>query len=115
MRRLQLKLKELGVELAIIDMKKPGCYILEWKKIFVNENLSEEQMKLVILHELKHALDHSDYIELYKCFPIHSKMENEANMYMLDEIIKENDGVYNYWSIVDEFKINMGHEVKFAR
>lgn len=115
MKKLKLKLKDNGIKLAVVEMESSGCYLPDLNTMFVKDGLSEEQMKLVILHELKHALDHSDYIELYKCFPIHSKMENEANLFMLDEIIKENDGLYNYSSVIDEFKINMGHEMKFAK
>lgn len=96
-------------------MNKYGCYVPEWKTIFINENLSEEQMKLVILHEVKHALDHSDYIELYKRFPAHSKMENEANMYMLNEIIKENGGEYNYGYLIETFNIGLGYDARFAK
>ena len=108
-------LKDLGIELIFYDIEKSGYYIPQLKAIFVNQNLDEEKAKLVVLHELKHALDHAALIPLYKKFTYHSKMESEANMFMLSEMIKENDGVYNYSSIVDGFKINMGHEVKFAK
>ena len=49
-------------------------------------------MKRVIVHEMKHVIDHEDYVALYKNFVAHSKMENEANNFMVNYIINENDG-----------------------
>lgn len=98
-----------------MHMEKPGCYISDWKTVFINEDLSEEKMKQVLLHELKHVLDHEDYLTLYKLPIFRAKMENEANMFMLDEIIKENDGVYNYSYLIEAFDIGLGYDVRFAR
>ena len=115
MEELKSRLKELGIKLVVMYMEKPGCYISDWKTVFINEDLSEEKMKQVLLHELKHVLDHEDYITLYKLSIFRAKMENEANLFMLDEIIKENDGIYNYSSVVEEFGLGMGLETRFAR
>lgn len=95
-------------------MEAPGCYVPKWKMFFINEKLNEEEMKLVILHEMKHAIDHVDYSNLYKKTITHMKMEAEANDYMIRQIIKEHDDIYNYSQLVDNFRINMGNDVKYA-
>ena len=115
MQELESKMKDAGVELVTIQMEKQAYYVPEWKKIFVNEELDEDELKRVILHELKHALDHADYSELYKLPAYHSKMENEANVYMIDTIIKENEGQYNYSKLVEEFKLGMGYDTRYAK
>lgn len=112
---LKSKLKELGIKLVVMHMEKEGCYISEWKTIFLNESLIEEKMKLVLLHELKHVLDHEDYISLYKLPIFKAKMESEANLFMIDNIIKENEGFYNYSCLIEEFGLGMGLETRFAR
>ena len=52
---LTKKLKDINITLSFMDMNKNGYYVPEWKIIFINQNLAEADMKLVILHELKHA------------------------------------------------------------
>lgn len=115
MQELKSRLKELGIELVVMIMEKPGCYIPDWKTIFVNENLSEEKMKLVLLHELKHVLDHEDYVTLYKLPIFRAKMENEANVYMLDCTIEEHEGVYNYSQLIEAFDIGLGYDIRYAQ
>lgn len=95
-------------------MDAPGCYVPQWKSIFINENLSEDEMKLVILHEIKHVIDHVDYSNLYKETITRMKMEAEANDYMIRQIIKEHDDIYNYTQIVESFRISMGNDIKYA-
>ena len=41
-------------------------------------------------------------------------MESEANDFIIRQVIAENGGVYNYTQLVEEFKIGMGKDVKFA-
>lgn len=115
MNELRSQLKELGVELVIMEMGKKGYYVAAWRKIFVNQNLPEEEMKRVVVHELKHAIDHEDYLILYKNFVDHSKMENEANTFMVNYIIDEHDGYYNFSQVIDEFGIGMGYDSNYKR
>lgn len=115
MQRLTSKLTEMGIRLEIISMEAPGCYVPKWKMFFINEKLNEEEMKLVILHEMKHAIDHSDYVVLYKKPVPLMKMESEANDYMVRKIIEENDGVYNYSQLIEAFKIGMGTDTRYAK
>lgn len=115
MNELRSQLKELGVQLVIKEIEKNGYYVAAWKTIFVNQNLPEVEMKRVIVHELKHVLDHEDYLVLYKNFVNHSKMEHEANTFMVNYIINEHDGYYNFSQVMDEFGIGMGYDSKYKR
>ncbi len=114
MLEIKESLYKLGIKLEFIEMESKGCFINDLKTMFVNNALSENEIKMVIYHELKHALDHADYVCLYKK-PIYLiKMESEANDFMIRQVIAENGGVYNYTQLVEEFKIGMGKDVKFA-
>lgn len=110
LQHIREKLKNIEVELYLIDMDGKGYYIPEWRKIFINQGLPEELIKMVILHELKHAITHGEYKLLYKSFNYRLKMEKEANQYMLDETVKEHDGVYNYSLVSEHFNLGMGYE-----
>lgn len=115
MLQIREKLGKLGIKLAFIEMESKGCFIHGLETMFVNSALSEDDMKMVIYHEMKHALDHADYAFLYK-EPIYLiKMESEANEYMVRKIIEDNGGVYNYTQVIEEFKIGMGSDVRFAK
>lgn len=107
---LTKRLKDAGISLVLIEMKKNGDYIPEWKTIFVNQALSEDNLKLAILHEFKNALDHDEFSDLYKNSVYHSKMENQANSFMLSEIIKDYEGYYNNTKVANEFKLGIGSE-----
>ncbi|CZR02882.1 Hypothetical protein Tcol_2091 [Trichococcus collinsii] len=115
MLRIREKLGKLGIKLEFIEMESKGCFINDLETMFVNSALSEDEMKMVIYHEMKHALDHADYAFLYK-EPIYLiKMESEANEYMVRKIIEDNGGVYNYTQVIEEFKIGMGSDIRFAK
>lgn len=111
MQRLEKKLENIGVELCLVDMEGPGYYLPELKKMFINQSLMEDEIKLTVLHELKHALDHEDFSELYKSFVYRLKMEREANDYMLNEMLKEHEGDFNYTTVIENLKIGMGNEM----
>ena len=115
LRKLILRLKENDIKLAVIEMESSGCYLPDLRTMFVKEGLTESKTKEVIYHELKHALDHHEFAALYKITVNQLKMENEANLYMIDEIIKENDGIYNYSDVIEAFKVNMGNDIRFAK
>lgn len=114
MLELRKKLDKFGIRLEFIEMESKGCYISELSTMFINEKLTDEEMQRVIYHELKHALDHSEYIVLYRKSTPHIKMEAEANDYMIREIVKENGGIYNYTQLIEEFNIGMGKDAIFA-
>lgn len=110
MQEIRQKLKNINVELHLIDMESKGYYISDWRRIFINQRLSEPLMKLAILHELKHAITHDEFNLLYRSFNFRLKMEKEANLYMLDETVKEHGGDYNYSLVNEQFKLGMGNE-----
>lgn len=112
MREIERILQANGIELVVMELKKQGYYIDEVKMMFVNKGLSEEEMKRVVLHELKHALDHSELTPLYERFSFHEKMESEANNFVVDYLIKENDGFYNYSHVLEEFNLGLGWQPK---
>ncbi|WP_373738931.1 ImmA/IrrE family metallo-endopeptidase [Jeotgalibaca porci] len=110
LQHIREKLKNIEVELYLLDMEGKGYYIPEWRKIFINQRLPGPLIKIVILHELKHAITHSEYSLLYRSFNFRLKMEKEANQYMLDETIKEHEGDYNYSLVNERFNLGMGYE-----
>ena len=77
-----------------------GCYMFlkNHRCIFLNENLSDNEMKLVMSHELGHAVLHRKlncYFIRNKTMLLDSKIEAEANLFAAellipDEIITEN-------------------------
>lgn len=101
-----------GIELELLNIEKDGYYLDEIKTMIVNIDLSDEEKKRVILHELKHALDHSELTPLYDRFTFHSKMESEANNFVVEYLIKEHDGDYNYSNILEEFNLGLGWQPK---
>ncbi|MGX2946138.1 ImmA/IrrE family metallo-endopeptidase [Enterococcus alishanensis] len=103
-------LKRNGIELSVSKMDSPGFYVPKLKIMFVNEELDIEQQRRVILHETKHAIDHTDFYELYKIPIFHMKMETDADSFMINYLIKENDGQYNYSQLIEEFNLGLGWE-----
>lgn len=111
MDKIRKLLAKNDITLMITDTGSEGFYVPKLRTMFVNQNLSEDDQKHVILHELKHALDHSDYAALYNNVVFHIKMESEANQFMINYLIEENDGQYNYSSVMEEFRLPIGWEM----
>lgn len=93
--------KYLNIQIQIGQLGTPcGCYMFlkNHRCIFLNENLSESDMKLVMSHELGHAIMHRKlncYFIRNKTLLLNSKIELEANTFAVnllisDEIIVEN-------------------------
>lgn len=90
----------LGILYQIGDIGCSGCYMFlkNHRYIFLNQNLSEHEMLLVMAHELGHAILHRKencYFIKNKTLLLNSKKEIEANTFaaMLlipDEVITEN-------------------------
>lgn len=104
--RTLLKEHGIGVEITITDSK--GFYVPSLKTIFVNQDLDEEEQKEVVLHEACHALDHNELAPLYSKPVFRMKMENEANSFMVNYQINENDGLYNYSNVIEKYKLGLG-------
>lgn len=105
-------LKKNGIELVFSELEKNGYYSYEFKTMFVNQALSEERQKEVILHELGHYLTQSDYFLLYSNPIFNMKMESEANHYMIKSLIEGCGGQFNYTNVMDKFHLGLGWEGK---
>lgn len=93
--------KYLNIEVQIGSLgSRCGCYMFlkNHRCIFLNENLSEHEMLLVMAHELGHAILHRKencYFIRNKTLLLNSKIEREANTFAAellipDEILLEN-------------------------
>lgn len=103
MQLLETVLNECGVGIAYVEMESDGCYIEEEHIIFVNCSLSQEDRRKTIYHEIKHVVDHKEFIELYKIFYFRTKMEYEADRFMIENL------VYDFLSEchIDPYQINI--------
>ncbi len=96
--------RHLNVEVQIGELgSRAGCYmfIKNHKCVFLNEDLEENEMRLVMAHELAHSIMHRKencYFIRNKTLLLTSKIEIEANTFAAellipDELIFENPGV----------------------
>lgn len=110
-------INELGVKVIYDErLEDEGHYIPFLNIIVINNKLLEFDQKKALLHELGHACKHKEEYVLYKTtYTYLSKMESEANNYMISELIKEHDGIYNYGQLIDTFNVNMGWDTKFYK
>lgn len=85
----------LNIEVQIGNIgSRSGCYmyIKRHKCIFLNENLQEHELKLVMAHELGHAILHpreNCYFIKNKTFLLNSKNEIEANKFAMELLISD--------------------------
>lgn len=110
-------IKQLGVTVVYDDyLEDHGKYLVLLNLIVINNQLDDFEKKKVLLHELGHACEEKNNYELYqRTYVIRSKMENKANEYMIDSVIAENEGRYNYVQLIREFGIGMGYDEKYAK
>lgn len=96
--------KYLNVEVQVGKLgSRAGCYMFlkNHKCVFLNEDLEENEMRLVMAHELAHSIMHRKencYFIRNKTLLLTSKMEIEANTFAAellipDELIFENPGL----------------------
>lgn len=108
MEEIRQLLKANGIHIEISDIESDGFYVCSIKTIFVNCKLSDSSQKDVILHEAFHALNHNEFAALYNSPIFHSKMENEADVFMINYLIKESDGLFNYSNVIEEYNLGLG-------
>lgn len=115
--RLKNIIEELRVKIIYDDcLETDGHYLSVINVIVINNNLSDYNKEKVLLHELGHAAMHQDNYRLYKLtFVLHSKFECEANNYMIDSFIEENDNQFNYSMLMEEFSIGIGYDIKYQK
>lgn len=90
----------LGILYQVGNLNFEGCYMFlkNHKYIFLNQDLSEHEMRLVMAHELGHAILHRKencYFIRNKTLLLNSKNEIEANKFAMellisDEFLEEN-------------------------
>ena len=96
--------RHLNVEVQIGELgSRAGCYMFlkNHKCVFLNEDLEENEMRLVMAHELAHSIMHRKencYFIRNKTLLLTSKIEIEANTFAAellipDELNFENPGV----------------------
>lgn len=108
-------LKSIGIDLIFSELDGEGYYLPDFKVTFINQKLNDFQVRSVIYHELKHFLEHDELRALYDKPVFHSKMEHEANDYMVNRLIKDSEGFYNYSQVIEYFDIGMGWDIKYAK
>ena len=87
--------ESLNIQIQIGQLGTPcGCYMFlkNHRCIFLNKNLSDNEMKLVMSHELGHAVMHRKtncYFIRNKTFLLDSKIELEANTFAINLLIPD--------------------------
>lgn len=110
---------ELGVDIRYdAESPKDAYYFSSINLIVINSNLPETPRTLALLHELGHACKHHGNYKLYnQTFALHSKMENEAEEFMIKKMLeaKLNDPdfepfSFNYINFLESYEIETRYE-----
>lgn len=84
----------LGIEVQLGNPGCAGCYFFlkNHRYIFLNQNLPEHELDLVMAHELGHAILHKKencYFIRNKTLLLNSKKEIEANLFAMELLIDD--------------------------
>ena len=84
----------LGVLYQIGEIGCEGCYMFlkNHRYIFLNQNLNEQETRMVMAHELGHAVLHRKencYFIRNKTLLLNSKTETEANRFAAELLIRD--------------------------
>jgi len=107
---IQQLVHDLSVDVVYNSNLDAGAhYFSAMNTIVVNSSLPIFDQKKNLLHELGHVAKHKDEVELYNtAFSLHSKMEYEANQFMINSLISEYDGHFNYSVVLETFNLGLG-------
>lgn len=107
------------LEVTIIygdGFKSAGMYFEEENIILINSSQNDFYKAKTILHELGHAAKHKGEMSLYNlAFSLHSKMENEAEEFMIEQLIlhyleyTDKDNI-NWLKFMEYYEIEMKYE-----
>ena len=94
--------KQLNIEVQLGNPGCDGCYMFlkNHRYIFLNQDLTETELRVIMAHELGHAILHRKqncYFIRNKTFFLNSKYEIEANKFaaellLPDELLNEYEG-----------------------
>lgn len=98
-----LMAERLGILYQICHLNIDGCYMYlkKHRYIFINQDLPDQDMRLVMAHEIGHAIMHRKencYFLRNKTLLCTDRLENEANTFAAellvpDSVIYENPGM----------------------
>lgn len=85
---------QLGILYQLCNLQFEGCYMFlkNHRYIFINKNLSEHEKRLVMAHELGHAILHRKencYFIRNKTLLLNSKKEIEANKFAMELLLSD--------------------------
>lgn len=118
-REISKLIKKLGVDIIYVpELDSDGKYIAAINTIVIDDRLNDRHRQIKLLHELGHAAKHQNNYDLYNCaYSLHSKMENEANQFVIDNLVKsyiysvDIDGKYlNYMKFIEDNEIDTRYE-----
>lgn len=120
---LDNEVKEIIVELGVTIIEAPKLdadarYIPITNTIVIDARLPERVKLLRLLHELGHVAKHKNNYVLYrKSFALHSKMENEAEEFMIEKMLEVtlnnpefDPGSFNYVNFLESYEIELRYE-----
>ncbi|MCO5478510.1 ImmA/IrrE family metallo-endopeptidase [Enterococcus gallinarum] len=110
---------ELGVTIKETPrLDSDAKYIAIMNTIVLDARLSDRVKLLRLLHELGHVAKHKNNYVLYKrTFALHSKMENEAEEFMIEKMLEVtinnpefDPDSFNYVNFLESYEIELRYE-----
>ncbi|WP_252266181.1 ImmA/IrrE family metallo-endopeptidase [Ligilactobacillus ruminis] len=95
-RHIKDMINDMGIVVLYGPLEAKGMYVDDYRAIILDNNLSEEEEEMVLLHELGHAARQSGEMNLYhRTRTMQAKAEAEAEKFMVAEEVEtyliEND------------------------
>lgn len=123
-RRIKQIVDELNVTIEYHpNLDRHGHYIAAINLIAIKEGLTELEEMRALLHELGHACKHhNNYVLYQQTFSLRSKMEAEADGFMLEKLFNRYisiDGIelshMNYMKFLEDNDLNPNYEQQVRR